>query len=271
MPLVSIVCLSHNHEEYIEEAIHSVLNQTYKEIEIILVDDASTDNSKAILQSIADRKDIQFIDLRTPHGNCSAFNKALHVSSGEYIIDLSCDDVLLPERVERGLQTFKGKNVGIEFCNVLNIDPNGLALHTHFSDAFVAEGDLYKTLIQKYHISPPGMMTKRSVLEELGGYDESLTYEDFDFWIRSSRKHAYGYTDSVLVKKRNVPHSLSKKQFKFLTRHQKSTLMVCQKIQQLNQTKEEKNALRMRVIYELKNCLKQGNLHLVPAFAKLLV
>lgn len=271
MPLVTIICLSHNHEEYIEEAIQSVLDQTYEKIEIILVDDASTDNSKTVLQAIADRTNIPFIDLTTSHGNCAAFNKALHLSSGDFIIDLSCDDVLLPERVERGLHTFESKNIGVEFCNVLNIDPNGLALHTHFNDGLVAEGNLYKTLIQKYHISPPGMMIKRSVLEELGGYDESLTYEDFDFWIRSSRKYDYGYTDSVLVKKRNVPHSLSKKQFRFLTKHQKSTLKVCRKIQKLNQSKEEKNALRMRVIYELKNCLRQGNLHLIPSFARLLI
>jgi len=107
------------------------------------------------------------------------------------------------------------------------------------------------------------------VLDELNGYDESLTYEDFDFWIRSSRKFQYGYTNKILVKKRDVPGSLSKKQFSLLNKHQKSTLKVCKKIKKLNRSKAENYALRKRCFYEIRNCVKQGNLTLIPSFLRL--
>lgn len=270
-PKVSVICLCHNHADFVNESINSVLEQTYPNVELIVVDDGSTDNSKGSINKVLD-KEIQFIDIKKSIGNCNAFNKGFEASTGDFIIDLAADDLLLPNRIEEGLKTFETKLVGVEFCNVLNVDPAGDELNVHFSEhAEVPEGDIYKELITTYFISPPGMMMKREVLEELGGYDESLSYEDFDFWIRSSRKYEFGYTNQVLVKKRNVPNSLSKSQFRFLSKHQRSTLKVCKKIKKLNRYNEEKLALRKRCLYEIKNCLKQGNIHLIPSFIKLIL
>lgn len=267
---VSIICLSHNHQDYVSDAIRSVLNQNYHNIELIIVDDGSTDRSKEIIEEVIGNKEIQFIDIKNSIGNCKAFNRGLKVSSGDYIIDLAADDLLLPKRVEQGLQTFHKKTIGVEFCNVMHIDINDDKLGCHFTKKDkVPEGDLYEKLITTYFIPPPGMMIKKTVLVDLGGYDESLSYEDFDFWIRSSRTNEYGYTDQVLVKKRDIPNSLSKKQFQFLSSHQKSTLQVCRKIKALNKYQREDLALRKRCLYELKNCLKQGNLKLIPGFLRL--
>lgn len=267
---VSVICLCHNHAEFVIEAIHSVLAQTYKNIELIVVDDGSTDNSKAIISKIAAEAKIQFIDIKEPLGNCKAFNIGLKHTTGEYIIDLAADDFLIENRIEEGIRTFSQKPIGVEFCNVLNIDKDGKEIGRHFPKSqAVPEGDLYEKLITTYIISPPGMMIKKSVLEDLNGYDERLSYEDFDFWIRSSRDYEYGYTDMILVKKRDVPYSLSKRQFRFLTKHQRSTLRVCKKIRKLNQYKREDLALRKRCLYEIKNCFLQGNIHLIPAFLKL--
>ena len=269
-PLVSVVCLCHNHCAYVTEAIDSVLSQTYPNIELIVVDDGSVDGSKKLIHKIATDEGINFISNSTPMGNCRAFNQGFIESNGAYIIDLAADDVLFPERIQQGLKTFE-QNIGVEFCNVLNIDSEGNEIGKHFAtEEKVPQGDIYIDLIQKYIISPPGMMIKRKVLEDLSGYDETLSYEDFDFWIRSSREYLYGYTNEVLVKKRILPNSLSKKQFTFLSKHQESTLRVCRKIKNLNKTKKEDLALRRRCIYEIKQCLKQGNLSLIPGFLQLL-
>ncbi|MEM6737555.1 MAG: glycosyltransferase [Bacteroidota bacterium] len=270
IPLVSVICLCHNHSQFVSVAIQSVFDQTHPSVELILVDDGSTDGSKNQIEKKITDKEIYFINIKNPLGNCKAFNLGLKKSSGSYIIDLAADDVLLPKRIEEGLKTFHAKKISIEFCNVLNIDDEGHELGRHFSkESYIPEGDVYVDLIKKYLISPPGMMIKREVLEYLNGYDEKLSYEDFDFWIRSSRQYHYGYTTKTLVKKRNIPGSLSKKQFSLLTKHQKSTLRVCQKIKALNRSKKENIALRNRCLYEIKQCLKQGNLNLIPEFLKL--
>ena len=270
-PLVSVICLSHNHADYVASSIQSVWDQTYEHVELIVVDDGSTDGSKEIIQEKLNETSTPFIDLPQPIGNCGAFNKGFFSSKGDYVIDLAADDLLLPNRIETGLDTFANKDIGVEFCDVINIDPDGNEIGRHFENTYPLEGDIYTELIQRYFISPPGMMIKREVLDELDGYDELLTYEDFDFWIRSSRNHLYGYTDEALVKKTILKDSLSSKQFRFRSRHQKSTLRVCQKIKKLNQTKEEDAALKKRCTYEIKQCLKQGNLGLIPSFLRLMI
>ena len=269
-PKVSVICLCHNQANYVSAAMQSVLDQTYPNIELVVVDDGSDDRSKEIIQKFITNTSAQYIAIPDSIGNCKAFNRGLKIATGEYIIDLAADDVLLPTRVEKGINTFEEQEIGVEFCNVQNIDSDGQPLNVHFTaDEVVPEGDIYKELIERYFISPPGMMTKKAVFDDLGGYDENLTYEDFDFWIRSSRRYTYGYTNKILVQKRDVANSLSKAQFQFKSAHQKSTLAVCQKIKRLNKTKQEDAALRRRCLYEIKNCLKQGNLYLIPSFLRL--
>ena len=266
----SVICLCHNQADFVEEAIHSALNQTHENIELIVVDDGSTDGSKQVIRKAIQDLSVEFVDIERSVGNCKAFNQGLQYATGEYIIDLAADDKLLPNRVAEGIKTFSTKTISVEFCNVRHIDHSGNEKNEHFDpNQEIPEGDLYEKLITTYFISPPGMMMKKEVLDELGGYDESLTYEDFDFWIRSSRKFEYGYTDKVLVQKRDIPNSLSKKQFQFLSKHQRSTLKVCKKIKKLNRYRREDLALRKRCLYEIKNCLKQGNIGLIPSFLRL--
>ncbi len=269
-PLVSVICLCHNHADYVSASIQSVLDQTHKNVELIVVDDGSKDGSKEIICEKLKKTSVQFIDIPTSIGNCKAFNQGFFSSKGDYIIDLAADDLLMPDRVALGLETFASKDIGVTFCNVINCDANGDKIDIHFYTP-PPEGDIYLELIKNYFISPPGMMMSRKVLEDLNGYDETLSYEDFDFWIRSSRNYNYGYTNKVLVKKTLLKNALANKQFKFRSKHQKSTLAVCKKIQNLNRINEERNALKKRCLYEIKQCLKQGNLGLIPSFIRLML
>ena len=83
-----------------------------------------------------------------------------------------------------------------------------------------------------------------------------LTYEDFDFWIRSSRIFKYYYHKDVVVKKRKLKNSLSQNQFKILNKHNYSTYLVCCKIRDLNRTKAEKQAFNTRIQYEIRQCIR---------------
>jgi len=113
-------------------------------------------------------------------------------------------------------------------------------------------------------------MFKRQVIEELGGYDEELDYEDFDFWVRSSRKFKYCYTDKVLVKKRKVFGSLSSKQTQKGNTHLMSTLRVCEKAFKLNTTSQDKSALNKRLRFEARQCLRTENYQLISGFLNLM-
>ncbi len=280
LPLVSIICLCHNQKDFVKAALESAITQTYPNIEIIVVDDASSDGSRTEIETfLKDHPEIKFIPLDKNVGNCTAFNLAFNQSKGKYLIDLAADDLLLPVRVEMGVADLEmaDKSYGVHFSDAFLIDQEGQILNTHFNRnqdgeliEDIRQGDIYVDLIRRYFINPPTMMIKREVLESLGGYDDSLTYEDFDFWIRSSRKYKYLFNKTPLVKKRILKKSLSSRQFTFRNKHQKSTLEVCKKILSLNQTKAEDRALISRCWYEIRQCLKTLNLQLISGYLTLI-
>lgn len=260
-PLVTVICLCYNQHRFVEEAIHSVLNQSYKNIQLIVVDDASTDASaQKISDIVVKNPGIIFVPLQKNFGNCKAFNQGLALAQGEFIIDFAADDILLPNRVAKGVAHFQSASEqhGVQFSDAAVIDEQGRLLGLH-SDRFthaVPQGSIYKNLISMYFINGPSMMVRRKVFDVLGGYDETLAYEDFDFWIRSSRQFDYIYIPEVLVKTRIVKGSMVQQQFKRSSDQRKSTLEVCRKILNLNRNNEEKQHLENRILYELRVSLK---------------
>ncbi len=280
-PLVSIICLCYNHEQFVEAAILSTLKQSYSNIEVIVVDDCSTDNSRHVIEKITKKyPQITTLFLDENHGNTRAFNKGLRLASGDYIIDLAADDILLDDRVTRGLQTFDklDESYGVNFTNAAIIDKDAL-ISGHFYSinslgkalSSPPEGDLYASLIQRFFICPPTMMSRKVVFESLNGYDESLTYEDFDFWVRSSRKYKYCFTDEVLVHRRKLADSLSSKQYTRNSVQMRSTYQVCQKVKAMNVNTSENKALKKRIYYEMRQCIKVMNIPLLLDYARLLL
>src|SRR6478736_1326683 len=162
-PKVSVICLCYNHARFVREAIQSVLNQSYKNIQLILVDDFSTDNSEEVINDvIKENPQIIFISLSINVGNCRAFNQGLAQANGDFIIDLAADDVLLPDRVSVGVEHFEkiSAQYGVQFSDAEIIDEASLHLGFH-SDRFthdVPQGDIYKDLISKYFVNGPTMM-----------------------------------------------------------------------------------------------------------------
>ncbi len=264
-PLVSVICLCYNQARFVEEAVQSVLGQTYPNIQLIIVDDASTDSSREVIQKIvSSNPQIQSLVLTDNLGNCKAFNRGLAMAKGEFIIDLAADDVLLPNRIETGVKilTEKGNSYGVHFSDAELIDEAGKHLSFHserFPHNTVSQGDIYKEVISRYFICPPTVMCTRQVMTVLDGYDESLSYEDFDFWVRSSRAFKYAYSPELLVKRRVSGNGLGSKQFKVFNPHSKSTYRVCEKILRLNNTREEQQALRKRILYEIRLNLRLLN------------
>lgn len=259
---VTVICLCYNQARFVREAVLSVLGQTYPEVELIVVDDASTDDSATVIDGIVrEHPAIQFLQTEENMGNCAAFNRALRKATGTYVIDLAADDVLAPDRITRGVEALdsRGDRFGVNFTDAEWIAEDGTHLYWHserFPHETIPQGDIYRYLISRFFICSPTMMFRKSVIDGLGGYDESLAYEDFDFWIRSSRHFYYCYTPEVLVKKRVVRNSMSQRQFSIFSSQLESTFRVCEKIQMLNRTHEERRALAGRILYEMRVALR---------------
>ena len=276
-PLVSVICVCYNHERFVLEALESVKAQTYSPVEMIVVDDGSVDKSASIIgQWIGALPGVQFLNLKTNHGYCVAFNKALALAKGEFIIDLAADDLLCPERISEGVEGFlaNGEKYGVQFSDALYINTEGLTVRKH-SDKFphqsVPQGAVYTALIHRYFICSPTMLIRKSILDMMGGYDDRLTYEDFDLWIRASREYLFFYIPKILVQKRIVPNSMSNQQYTRNSKQMGSTFLVCKKIFALNRTSEEKTALNKRIGYELKWNLRFMHLALVGQYLLLWV
>lgn len=280
LPLVSVICTTYNHEKYVEEALASVINQTYPEVELIVVDNASTDTTlRAIEIFILEHPRVRFITNAWNKGLCTAFNQGLAFATGKYILDLSGDDVLLPNRIERQVSFFEKlpEEYGVIFSNAQYINSQNELLHLHYrtNEAgaaidLIPSGDIYKKILENYFICTPTMMMRRTVLETLGGYDESLTYEDFDFWVRSSVLFQYAYQDDVLTQKRVLNNSLASQVYQAGSGMLRSTYAVCNKAYDLNRNQAEFDALARRIRTFIRKCFYAQEFELAIQFRKLL-
>ncbi|MFD1142919.1 glycosyltransferase family 2 protein [Larkinella insperata] len=279
-PLVSVICISYNHERFITAALQSVLDQTYPAVELLVIDNNSTDSSVARVETLMQQHPkIQLIRNCENVGICRAFNQGLKLAQGRYVIDLSADDVMHRERIARQVAGFErlAGDYAVIFSNAAFIDENDHLTGYHFpvspngmTTRPVPSGWVFKEILASYFVSTPTMMMRKDVLESLGGYDESLSYEDFDFWVRSARNYRYYYQDEVLTSKRVVQKSLSSQ---FQDRNSAllgSTLKVCYKAFDQCQTAEEYRALAGRIRWFIRQCFYTEQFELAFQFGELL-
>lgn len=279
-PLVTIILTAYNQEKYIGETLQSIAGQSYRNIQLIIVDNASTDGTVGEIEKYKKALNPFLTISHTENlGLCKAFNRALAVANGKYIIDLSGDDLLLPERVSRQVEQLEmlGDSYGVVFSNARHIDETGGFIGYHYPiDANgkalrpIPCGDVYGQILERYFICTPTMMMRRSVLEELNGYDESLVFEDFDFWVRSSVMCKYFYQDEILTSKRRTPMSLSTLVFKKNSGMLESCYTVCCKALKLNRNQNEFDLLASRIRTFIRKCWYAEEFELGFRFSTLL-
>lgn len=279
-PLVSVICISFNHAAYIEEALQSVFAQTYEAIQVIVLDDASSDTSQDEIRRCLKGKEITFIPHSKNLGYTKTFNEGLAKAEGKYVVDFALDDVMKPNFIASGITRFEQLDhcTGVVYSNADYIDKESKIIGNHNDILFkkglinhIVEGDIFFWLLQRYFICTPTMIIRKEVFDRLNGYDETLAYEDFDFWIRSSRYWDYAYINQIHMQKRKLENSMSSNRYRHDQNEQmKSVLMVCQKAFHLCKTKEERKALGIRLNYEYRQCLRNGADHLADGFLELL-
>lgn len=183
-PLVSIIIACYNSESWVSEAIESCLQQTYQPIEVIVVNDGSTDNSLQVIQKYAEG----VIILSGPNKKLSAArNKGFAVSKGDYCLFLDADDYLSPDTVEALVEaaTAKENCVGVcHWCRFIDT-PQGREI-IEVGEDYEVEGDLFYNRFTKWFMPPHSILWPRHVFDRLGGWDEKLlNYHDYDLMARA--------------------------------------------------------------------------------------
>lgn len=279
-PLVSIICTCYNHGEYIQEALEGVADQHYFPLELIIIDSGSHDDSVNKIQHWI-QNNPQRISITTvfhPHtlNYCQSFNKALAMAKGKYVIDLSGDDVLLPGHVAMAVKTLENHPYTVYFSNAyLEEVHKPLTTFYPVDDKQkplreVLEGDIYQQVIQRTILCPPTLVFPIQMLRNEGGYDEGLSYEDFDIIVRLARKCNFVFNEHLGVKKRILKSSFSAQQYKVRSSVMlPSTLKVCHKIRRMNRSQQEDQALGQRILYETKHALASANFEIAAGFLDL--
>jgi glycosyltransferase involved in cell wall biosynthesis len=216
-PLVSVVMTVYNAERYLAEAIESVLSQTLKEFEFIIVDNASQDKSLEIIKSYKDPR-IIFIKNSTNLGQTKALNIGIQASQTEFIARMDADDICLPQRLEKQLTYLKhNKDTAVVGSWCIDIDSmgNSRQIYKVITDPFLikchlsASGDL-----TSWCITHPSVMMRKSMLVDVGLYNEAMSLDgypqDYDLWMRIIAKYSMANIAEPLLKYRVLDKSESR-------------------------------------------------------------
>jgi glycosyltransferase involved in cell wall biosynthesis len=203
MPRISVIIPTYNSAHYLREAIESVLDQTYKDLEIIVIDDGSTDNTKEIVKTYMDR--IIFLQ-QANSGPARARNLGIQKSSGEFVAFLDADDIWYPEKLERQIEIFlKNPQYGLVHSDALirsvdNSQPDRLWFDFKRR---VKSGKVFSDLLAECSIILPSVIIRRQCLEETGCFDENLKiWEGYDLWLRVAYSYLIGFVDAPLFLRR---------------------------------------------------------------------
>jgi len=182
--LVSIVIPAWNAERYIREAVDSALAQTYSAIEVIVVDDGSTDGTRALLESYAAAKRIVYI-YQENKGLAGARNAGIRAAKGEYIALLDSDDVFSPGKVEKQVAVFEAHaEYGVCYSDIVHFTDTEPREFYHHRYVYPS-GNILEPLLHRQFLNPLATVARKDVFERFGYFDETLRRsEDWDLWLR---------------------------------------------------------------------------------------
>jgi alpha-1,3-rhamnosyltransferase len=194
-PLVTIVIPSYNHARFLAQAIESVLSQTYKNIELIVIDDGSTDQSLEIINALAERYGF-ITKSRENRGLSRTLNEGIELATGKYICFLASDDYYLPQRIENAaLQLKKSANrVAAVYCDGFIVDDDGKKIKS-FGKQYSRPltGSVYSNLLAGNWIPALGMTYKLEKLKEFM-FDERFKIEDYSLYLTMFKNDRYELT-----------------------------------------------------------------------------
>ncbi|MTI89425.1 MAG: glycosyltransferase family 2 protein [Balneolaceae bacterium] len=194
-PLVSVIIPSFNRPKMLKRAIESVLNQSYTNLEVIVVDDCSETDTEILVGKF---KRVRLLRNKTNKGPCYSRNRGIEESKGEFINFLDDDDIIYKNKIEQQVRRFErstDSKLGMVTCHALD-GRSGKEIVKHNK----VKGDIYRKLLSSFAVSGiETMLFKRSALIQIGGFDEKLeSSQEYDFLIRFTEHYTVDFVDEVL-------------------------------------------------------------------------
>lgn len=249
-PLISVIIPAYNCEKTIQETINSVLQQTFTDFELIVINDGSQDATLDVIGKIQDPR-LKVFSFENAGGNVSR-NRGLNQAVGNYISFLDADDIWTPDKLKSQLEALqKTPDAHVAYSWTDYIDEEGKFIVS--GRRVSVNGDVYeKLLINNFLENGSNPLICREALIDLGGFDESLkAAQDWDMWLRLAAKYSFVGVPKVQILYRVSSQSLSTN----LTRQEKSCLQVLENLSQIKPPKN-KNTLSLSKanIYKYLTC-----------------
>jgi glycosyltransferase involved in cell wall biosynthesis len=213
-PLVTVIASCYNHEKFVVECLEGIRAQTYSNIQLIITDDCSTDQSVEVISNWIETHQAKcsFVHHKINVGFPKTLNEVLRMAEGKYISIISADDIWLPEFIENHVKVFEdfGESIGVVYGRSYTMDEQGNRLPEtipYYSPN--PEGNVLSDLLNRNFIPANTVMIRRSCYNKAGYYDEDLIGEGYDMWLRIAKFYQFKFSPEILSNYRVLPSSLS--------------------------------------------------------------
>lgn len=264
-PLVSVIIPTYNRAHLLGKCIRSILDQSYKNLEIIIIDDASVDNTKIVVSSFPD-KNIRYIMNAENKGPAGARNIGIENAKGDFIAFNDSDDIWLPDKLEKEMNLFH-EGIGVVYCRMQRIF-NRKKIIMPFTTIKHLQGDIFHELAKCSFVATPTVIIRYDYIRKVGLFDEDLPIgEDWDFFLRLAQKCDFAFCDEILVESNLEDDSITK----IASRNVDLSISSYQKILEkhsLDFSNEVKSLLNFEIgtLFALKNEMKEARKYLIKSF-----
>lgn len=206
MARVSVVMSVYNEERYVADAIDSILQQTFRDFEFVIIDDGSVDHTPMVLKSYHDPR------LKVYHqanqGQSSALNQGIRLASGSYIARMDADDISLPQRLEREVH-FLDAHPEIGLVGTWCVKVDARTGQQRLQSLPEEDAVIRKFLTVDNPFIHSSVMIRKSVLDMVGLYDERFIWQDYELWVRIAKHHRMTNISEPLIIRRKHPASIT--------------------------------------------------------------
>lgn len=204
-PMVSIGVASYNNASYVIETLESIRNQVYSNWELIVVDDASKDDSAQLVADwLQAHPEVggKLLVNATNRGVCHTFNRFLAEAKGQYISIIGSDDLFLPGKLVGQIALLEAapSRVGLVYSDLSKIDPVGkVIVPSVYATAQISpfSGDVWLEMLKTNFLGAMTVLIRRECFAKIGQFDENLAYEDWDMWLRIAREFNFLYQPEI--------------------------------------------------------------------------
>ncbi len=199
-PTISVIIPTYNRRDTLGRAVQSVLTQTYRDLELIIVDDGSTDDTKTLITGIQDDR-VRFI--QTAHrGGAAARNVGVQHARASYIAFQDSDDEWYPQKLEKQIHFFTSASpsIGVVYCGLWKRTRAGKNVYLPRDDIYTKEGNVHHQLLEENFITTQSAVVRSECFIKIGMFDENLPgLQEWDLWLRISQKYEFGYIPEALL------------------------------------------------------------------------